>query len=137
MMTPQEIFDKVARHMLTQKCKAMVEGNCMYRTPEGLRCAAGCLIPDDKYRPDMEGVLWGSSRINPLNGNRDSTEIIASEIGHRELVGQLQMIHDEVTVEDWRSAIDGIAAAYELDAKVLDEFPADITIDGPGESCPR
>ncbi len=45
-MTKQEIFDKVATHLLTQNEKALNSvGGCVYRTDKGLKCAVGCLIP--------------------------------------------------------------------------------------------
>lgn len=51
----QEVFNKVVRHLLTQKQKARVGTTCMYKTPEGLKCAVGCLIPDELYSQDIEG----------------------------------------------------------------------------------
>ena len=46
-MNRQEVFDKVAIHLLTQNAKALNSGGlCVYKTPNGLRCAVGCLIPD-------------------------------------------------------------------------------------------
>lgn len=57
MMTNQEIFDTVAVHLLTQNkraTKANCSTTCQYRTSEGLKCAVGCLIPDEKYTPEME-----------------------------------------------------------------------------------
>lgn len=29
--------------------------NCMYRGPDGKKCAVGMFIPDDAYNPNMEG----------------------------------------------------------------------------------
>ncbi len=34
------------------------DGECSYRGEGGSRCAAGCLIPDDLYRPEMEGETF-------------------------------------------------------------------------------
>lgn len=53
-MTPQEIFDKVATHLFTQCKQANDGGGCLYRTSYGLLCAAGCLLPDEFYKPEME-----------------------------------------------------------------------------------
>lgn len=53
--TNQVIFDKVAKHLLTQKVQcANSAGNCMYRGPNGLKCAVGALIPDEEYSPLMD-----------------------------------------------------------------------------------
>lgn len=59
-MTNQEAFDFVVRSLVVQG-KPSVEGtSCSYRAPDGCRCAAGWLIPDDKYNPRMEGVTVSS-----------------------------------------------------------------------------
>jgi hypothetical protein len=51
----QEVFDIVVNHLFTQGRPAHdgVQG-CMYRAPDGLRCAVGVLIPDDLYDPEFE-----------------------------------------------------------------------------------
>lgn len=60
----QEIFDKVAKHLLTQKarCTDSKTGICLYFDPETkMKCAAGCLIPDRDYSESFEGqrVFYG------------------------------------------------------------------------------
>ena len=60
-MTNQEIFDKVSAHLLAQNAKSLAfidsyQGQaCAYRGAEGRMCAAGCLIPDNRYYSGMEG----------------------------------------------------------------------------------
>jgi hypothetical protein len=51
----QEVFDIVVNHLFTQGRPADddVRG-CMYRAPDGLRCAVGVLIPDDLYDTEFE-----------------------------------------------------------------------------------
>ena len=51
----QEVFDIVVNHLFTQGRPAYdgVRG-CMYRAPDGLRCAVGVLIPDDLYDTEFE-----------------------------------------------------------------------------------
>lgn len=55
----QQVYDTIASHLLAQgkpariNIKSIVQ--CAYRTDQGLKCAIGCLIPDDKYDPKMEG----------------------------------------------------------------------------------
>lgn len=49
-MTRQEAFNIAKKHLLCQKVRATGDfGVCAFRTPEGLKCAIGALIPDDKY----------------------------------------------------------------------------------------
>ncbi len=61
----QEIFDKVAKHLLTQKARctdSKTGRRCLYFDPETkMKCAAGCLIPDRDYSESFEGqrVFYG------------------------------------------------------------------------------
>ena len=49
-MTLREIFETVKAHLLAQGKQAADEnGQCLYRAPGGLKCAVGCLIPDELY----------------------------------------------------------------------------------------
>lgn len=48
-------------HLAKQRAKSsvtLINGQevCRYRGEDGMMCAVGCLIPDDKYDPEMEGV---------------------------------------------------------------------------------
>lgn len=59
-MTDQEAFDKIVARLMDGTGPAVNEkGDCMYRAPNGLKCAVGCLIPDDKYDLRMEGRAVG------------------------------------------------------------------------------
>ena len=53
----QEVFDKVVKHLKTQKVKSMKDGICVYRTKKNcqiLKCAVGCLIPKKDYSEKFE-----------------------------------------------------------------------------------
>lgn len=59
--TLQGIFDKVVHHLRTQKAQSVDSQNgtpyhsgCMYHSPTGLKCAAGCLISDEFYNKELE-----------------------------------------------------------------------------------
>lgn len=64
-MNQQEIFDKVFTHIMKQGKPALnSKGECVYRGKNGLTCAAGCLIDDEQYSPQMEGTTFvGASTI--------------------------------------------------------------------------
>jgi hypothetical protein len=57
----QETFDTMLTHLRKQGQRAVDQTHehmvdtCMYRTSSGLKCAVGCLIPDDLYDRRMEG----------------------------------------------------------------------------------
>ena len=59
----QEIFEYVIKFLIKQGKRSYNEngGECMYRNPEGLMCAIGCILSDDVYSPKMEG-----KRVNYL-----------------------------------------------------------------------
>jgi len=57
-MRPQEAFDTVWNGMIAQgKPSINGQGCCMYRGPDGAKCAAGMLIPDEEYSSAFEGKL--------------------------------------------------------------------------------
>lgn len=60
----QEFYDKTMAHLRKQKKMALrlVNGlpiGCAYRADDGCKCAIGFHIPDDKYKPEMEGLTVG------------------------------------------------------------------------------
>ena len=93
-MKNQTIFNKVLEHIRSMKHQSLnASGNCVYRTPDGNKCAVGCLIPNKDYSPKMDNI--------------DSTEI--SSVWHRfkalkrlfkddqlELLRDLQKVHDDI-----------------------------------------
>lgn len=92
-MTNQEIFDKVTKHLLTQKIAAMVGTGCAYRA--GARsCAVGALIPDDLYTPEIEGKSVGSS----INGQQLASVLIQAGFTSDQfsLLRDLQRVHDRL-----------------------------------------
>lgn len=108
----QLVFDTVARHLLKQNKKSLGDnGYCVYRSPEGLKCAAGCLIPDDKYEAEMEEIRWdGLIRKYSIIG-----------LNSEQLVCSLQEIHDQIRVEDWKQSLEIISYQYGLNDSVLNE----------------
>lgn len=118
MPTLQETFDRVISHLRKQGKKSF--GNfpsavskastagCMYRGPEGLMCAAGCLIPDDKYSPEFEGCSVSQHGPNSVCD-------LMRELGHDlGLVQQLQFVHDKHGVEEWEDRFQRVAALFKL-----------------------
>lgn len=53
--TDQTAFDAAYVHCMEQKVRSVDTRDCLYRGPNGTKCAVGCLIPDDLYHEDMEG----------------------------------------------------------------------------------
>ena len=106
-MTNQELFDTVSAHLLKQNERsASGNGECLYRGPSGLKCAIGCLIPDDRYTPDLEGVNACGDQVSQAAG-LDST--------NTDLVRHLQILHDEKDVYTWHEELKLLGKEYGLD----------------------
>lgn len=109
-MTPQEVFAKVVTHLRKQNAvSAKQNGMCVYRGPNGMKCAVGCLIPDDVYKPEMEcggvGVLF-------MNFPETAKEIGKDNI---HLLRHLQTIHDQYSPLRWETAFLSVSDEYNLE----------------------
>jgi len=102
--TEQQVFDQVKEHLLTQREKSFEEDNdlCRYRVGK-LKCAAGCLIGDDEYNEDAEYNSWNSLA-------REG--IVPS--AHSGLIEELQLVHDNESVDDWGDALKDVAFKWNL-----------------------
>lgn len=101
-MNRQEVFDTIVTHLRTQgKPARAAVGNCRYRmedpnSGEVLRCAIGCLIPDELYSPEMEGA-----GVTPLifdaefKGYELPEILINASADDRDFLSQLQRVHDQ------------------------------------------
>jgi len=91
MHTPQELFDTVLTAIREQGRPSMdINGRCQYRGPNGLKCAAGQLIPDEKYKPVMDSdTLNGFGRDFIKRYQLDDLE------PHVDLIWYMQAAHDE------------------------------------------
>ena len=125
-MTAQEIFDKVTTHLLTQmkQSKSMIGGGaCVYRGPDGLMCALGCLIEDSEYSQGMEMTLSALLEQNlcPKSMmNRLGITPAGEEFGHKTyggntyLLNQLQYVHDATKPDEWRDNLKKLAITLKL-----------------------
>lgn len=114
MMTQQEIFDKVSSHLLTQNAKSEDDGACLYRSPTGLKCAIGALIPDGLYDPVIENVPIDNIYIEP---GTKTLQNILREIGcdaNLDFLTDLQAIHDDFNPHEWEERLKILADEYEL-----------------------
>jgi hypothetical protein len=104
--SPQEVFNYVSRHLLTQGRRAFGPNlaiGCVYRNVEGLRCAAGCLIAPSEYKEEFEGNVWS---VLQANG-------VVPRV-HGELITELQKVHDGISPDKWASALAGVAKTFGL-----------------------
>jgi hypothetical protein len=114
--TEQEVFDQVAKHLLTQQKRSVTKGeeyfSCAYKNENGLSCAAGCLIADDEYHEDMEGSGWDVLVEEDVVPTENCLELIVA----------LQDIHDRKPVKEWRTALGRLATLYKLSTDILTQY---------------
>jgi len=123
-MDKQEVFDKVATHLLTQMVRSADEDGCLYRGPNGLKCAIGCLIPDDKYDSGMEGLAAVSILVDKaLPISIPDEEAFNS---WSEYLRVFQQIHDHFHPAYWFSDLEELALIYQLSTDCLDSFRKNI-----------
>ena len=107
LMTNQEIFNKVYKHLLSQRLRSEAIDGCRYRI-NGLQCAIGCLIPDKFYNPKMEGKSI-SGALKQFPGlrklfNKENVDLLTS----------LQILHDNEPVSMWSYQLERVAEKYHL-----------------------
>lgn len=118
-MTDQELFTKVATHLLTQGARSIGPTDCQY--PPGCQyrgaaermCAAGCLIADEFYVPELEGFTVGDHTVRTalLRSGVISTQL--------DLVEALQNTHDTHMPDVWADKLSKQAADRGLEMPVL------------------
>jgi hypothetical protein len=111
--TTQQVFDQVATHLLKQKRRSEGKGSglCAYKSENGRKCAAGCLISDAEYKPEFEGNNW-----------REMISRHKVPAYHEELILTLQSLHDKVPPPEWCEGLRKIAKTYDLKATVTAGF---------------
>ncbi len=109
-MTSQELFTTIVTHLRQQGAKSLYEDadgdmSCAYRGDTGLKCAAGCLIPDNEYDSGDEGNTWWA--IPFFKG-------FSAGAGH--VIGRMQKLHDRDSPATWEERYE--EAAEELNLTV-------------------
>lgn len=121
-MTKQEVFDIVAKHLLTQNVKAWENGFCRYKTSTGLKCAVGCLIPDGHPAQSNGGSVGSLLRdfgcYSVDDRKNDTTLQTLKE--HECMLNILQCIHDTGEPSTWRGRLREYGSSWNLSTEVLD-----------------
>ena len=115
-MNRQQVFDRVAAHLLRQNARSMRRDRgdmCAYRGAGGLQCAVGCLITDTAYVSTLEGLgPFDASVRHALEKSGVPIDPDTSE-----LLSDLQAVHDYEAPSAWRSQLTTLAAEYGLTFK--------------------
>lgn len=110
-MTQQEAFNKAVKHLRTQNQQCLRKENptaCLYRGPQGMKCAIGALFPDSEYK----------SKFDNENGITD-IRTIARQIPALNglalyFLYDLQVLHDCNTPDMWEQKFIEFAADWKL-----------------------
>lgn len=116
----QEMFNVVVEHLRKQNAKSEREADhkycvssiCCYRSPDGKKCAIGCLIPDEEHDPKMDENA--GSDIDQLIKSWLSVPLREKFERHVALLSELQYEHDTYRVEEWEARLAMVASRFEL-----------------------
>ena len=111
MTTLQQVFDKVALHLLTQKKPSMNGSECMYRGADGTMCAVGCLIKDEHYDDYIESKGVASDYVVEVLAKSLNTDksTISGYVG---MLTNLQILHDARGPDIWLMGLRDLASTY-------------------------
>ncbi len=106
MLSQQETFNYIVNHLRKQGRKSMRYINCcsecVYRGPDGTKCAVGFLIPDDIYLSCIEGY------------SVDYLYQFGINLPYIDLLKDMQAVHDCLPVDDWERGFEETAQSYGL-----------------------
>lgn len=121
----RELFNIVKEHLLTQRAPAKNGDECVYLAEDGKRCALGILIKDT-YTPDCEGdgMCWlaGGDVYKPRSSQPPfharaalaracNLAGIPADETTKNMIQNLQYIHDCRSVEAWQAELGGLEAS--------------------------
>jgi len=109
-MTAQQVFDMSASHLLKQMGRSQSDSEaCLYRGPNGLKCAAGVFLTD-------EGAEAADNSCENTWGGVVARRIAPPE--NESLIESLQNIHDYRRIDTWREQLKLLAECEGLDDSV-------------------
>ena len=100
-LTRQQAYEHI-RHYFTRPGAKLSRGHggCYYRHPDdGRKCAVGCLIPDELYKPDMERRSASCVLVHDLDWDRNLVVFLSdAQVAHdgAEDVGDFLVKLDEL-----------------------------------------
>ncbi len=127
-MNEREMVEFVFDKLIEQGKRSVRDGLCVYRFDDGCRCAAGWLIPDNKYSPDLEQcVCWEDDMANFDEAHKERARKVVKileEQGYNPYsVRYLQKIHDNDEF-----SIDFVSRMKENRARILKELDSGKTL---------
>ena len=109
-LTRQDIFNIAANGLLKQGKQSASGDKCLYRGPDGLKCAIGMLIPDELY----EDAFEGNSASKPSVRKALVKAGVPNTVGYKDFLDNLQDVHDDHQTGDWECELVNFAHHYDL-----------------------
>ena len=109
-MSRQDLFERVVTFLLAQgeASRDRRAGLFRYRGPRGMKCALGCLIPDELYDSMIEGMaareVLAAGYVPSAEPGRETLDLLLD----------LQDVHDNACVNDWPKCFERVAREYGL-----------------------
>ena len=111
-MNNQEFFDKTLAHLKQQGVRSAQTARCLYRGPNGTKCAIGFHIPDELYKPEMEGKGVGN-----LLGHYPELRPLFKGVSEGLMV-EFQVLHgNDLGTSYFEARVEKIANSYKLTYK--------------------
>ena len=111
MLTKQQIFNKVAKHLLTQNKRAYSNGAALWDDSNGNICASACLIKPSIRKGLTNSDYWNSSwdylKQSGVDMFQDNGDVFS-------LVVELTNCHDDNKPSRWPRKLRAIARKFKL-----------------------
>lgn len=113
----QIAFDMAFTHLAQQGKRAEDDSaTCMFRAPDGCKCAIGSMIGDEEYEASMESETVYHARIYSAVESG-----VGGKPGHLLLL-DLQRCHDRENETHWRQEARAIAKTHDLSTTTIDKL---------------
>ena len=106
----QEDFNKIWERAKDERVSIEEDsmGICMYRSPDGLKCFVGEIIPDELYQDTMEKNI--ASEVFSCN----YADFFKARNSFSHAYDVMQRIHDRYDPEEWHDRLRMVAKDYAL-----------------------
>jgi len=112
----REIYERVSAQLLNQGAVSEDEnGSSRLRAANGRKCAVGSLVSDEFHSPDIEGIgisYYRHARDGKLLRALYASNVNAYDPGIVDLLGELEQVHDDASVDQWPDLIAALGKRY-------------------------
>lgn len=107
MLSTQQIFNKVAKHLLTQNKRVRYDGLSQWVDHRGNLCASACLVKPSLRKGLGNEDYWHDGRELLANSGVDWNS-------HYDIVDALTIVHDDNKPSRWPEKLRAVAKRFKL-----------------------